>query len=108
MVLSSGDRSQMQSDLAGVRSDNEVSLAFRRGETTLTAQTVRIARSGGRGSSRSGDAAQETRGQVIVAGPTGLDVQVGDRFTHAGNLYRVTFVRPNRTVDTVAEAEVVE
>lgn len=107
-MISADDLAQMQSDFGDVRADNDVSLVIRRDGTTLPAQTVRIARSGGRGSFRSGQASEETRGQVIVAGEPSLDVQVGDRFTYSGVLYRVTFVRPNRTVDTVAEAEVVE
>jgi hypothetical protein len=107
-VISSDDLAQMQNDLADMRADNSVSLVFRRGETTLPAQTVRIARSGGRGSFRSGAASEEARGQVIVTGPTSLDVQVDDRFTYSAVLYRVTFIRPTRTVDTVAEADAVE
>lgn len=107
-MISADDLAQMQADFGEIREDNDVSLVFRRGETTLPAQTVRIARSGGRGAFRSGQASEETRGQVIVAGETGLDVQVGDRFSYSGILYRVDFIRPNRTVDTVAEAEAVE
>jgi hypothetical protein len=35
-------------------------------------------------------------------------LHVDDRFTVSGVLYRVTFVRPDRRIDTVAEAEAVE
>ena len=43
---------------------------------------------------------------VVVLGPTTFDVAIDDRFTLAGVLYRVTFVRPNRLAAIVAEAEV--
>ena len=45
---------------------------------------------------------------MIVCGATTLDIQVDDRFTTGGVLYRVTLVRPNRSADTQAEAELVE
>jgi len=45
----------------------------------------------------------------VVVGGVGFNVRPGDRFNDAnGVLYRVTFVRPNRLVMVVAEAEAVE
>ena len=52
--------------------------------------------------------AQQASRRVVVLGATTLDVQVDDRFTVEGLLYQVTFVRPNRRVAVVAEAEAVE
>lgn len=108
-MLTSDDRAQMVADLAAVRADNPASITIRRGSTTLAAQTVRIARLGGGGRPLAGNGVQEARGQVIVTGSTSLDIQADDRFNDAnGTLYRVTFVRPSRLVDTVAEAETVQ
>jgi len=70
---------------------------------------VRIARSGGRGRERDSDGGQEARGDVVVVGGVDFDVEPGDRFNDAGGqLYRVLFVRPNRSVGVVAEAAIVE
>ncbi len=107
-MLSNDDLAQMTADLVKVRDDRDESLAFRRGDTTLAAQTVRIVRAGSAARDRVGAESSEQRVRVLVLGPVGLDVAVGDRFNDGeGTLYRVSFVRPNRTVDTVAEAEAV-
>jgi hypothetical protein len=106
-MLTSGDLTQMQSDRLSIIEDNEVSIVIRRGNSTLSAQTVRIAKTG---SGRELDTlgGQESRGSVIVVGDTSFDVQPDDRFTSDGILYRVTFVRPNELAGVVAEAEAVQ
>ena len=106
-MLTSGDWAQMAADLDRVRGDNQVSVAIRRGSTTLAAQTVRIAGTG-HGQEKQGQAAQQASGPVVVLGSTSLDIQNGDRFTTGGVLYEVVFVRPNRRAGVVAEAKVVE
>lgn len=107
-MIGADDLSQMQADLLSIRGDNDVSVVFRRGETALTAQTIRLARMGGGGTRLQSSGGQESRGQVVIVGATTLDIQPGDRFTVAGVLYRVVFIRPNRTAATMAEAEMVE
>jgi hypothetical protein len=106
-MLSLDDLTQMQADLAAVRGDNQVSVVIRRGTTTLAAQQVRVARLGP-GQKREDVDVREARGQVVLLGSTSFDVQLDDRFTLSGVLYRVSFVRPNRTVAVMAEAEQVE
>ena len=106
-MVTSGDLTQMAADLAKVSADNVSSIVIRRGSTTLTAQSVRIARTGGGGPRDSGPG-QETRGSVVMVGAASLNVQPGDRFNAGGLLYRVVFVRPNRLVMTAAECEVVQ
>lgn len=107
-MLSAADWTAMTADLAAVRGDNPLSIVIRRGATTLTAQTVRLARAGGSGQRAQGAASQEARGRVLVAGPPTLNIQPDDRFNDAqGVLYRVVLVRPNRRASTVAEAELV-
>lgn len=96
--------------MAAVRGDNEISIAVRRGSSTLGAQSVRIARVGGQSQiKQASGAAQESRGRAVVMGGTDLDIQPGDRFNDgAGVLYRVVLVRPNQRAAVMAEAEVVE
>lgn len=106
-MLSLDDLTQMQADLAAVRGDNEVQIVIRRGQTTLAAQRVRVARMSP-GAKRDDAAVREARGQVVLMGGLTLDVQLDDRFTLSGVLYRVSFVRPNRTVAVMAEAEQIE
>ena len=106
-MLTSGDLTQIQADHLSIIGDNPSSIVIRRADTTLAAQTVRIA---GASTGRKSDSlgAQESRSGVIVAGDTSFDVQADDRFTHDGILYRVIFVRPNKTVRIVAEAEAIQ
>ena len=101
------DLVQMQADLLAVIGDRPAVIAIRRGDESLPEQTVRVARSA-KGTKRDSDGGQEARAGVVVAGGVDFDVQPGDRFTDAGVLYRVTFVRPNRDAAVTAEAEAVE
>jgi hypothetical protein len=107
-MLSAADWAAMRADLLAVRGDNPMSIVIRRGATTLASQTVRVARINNAGGSAGGNRSEEYRGRVVVMGATTLDIQVQDRFTVAGVLYRVTMVRPNRLAATMAEADLVE
>ena len=108
-MLGADDWAQMEADWGEVRLDNETQIAIRRGNETLPYQSVRIARQGGGGIEQDSEAGQEARGRVVVMGAVSLDIAPGDRFNDDnGALYTVTFVRPNRRVMTVAEAEEVE
>jgi len=106
-MLSAADWERMRNEMALVRTDRSVPVEFRRGDTVLEAQDVRIEATG-RGSRLQSDAAREARTAVVVFGDSELDVAVDDRFTEAGVLYRVVFIAPNRDVDTQAEAVAVE
>ena len=100
---------QAITDLASVLADNAQSIVVRRGNTTLPAQSVRIARIANQGVVRNGEGTQESRGRVVVLGGLALDIRPDDRFSDAhGVLYRVVLVRPNRRAAVIAEAEVVE
>jgi len=108
-LIGAGDLAQMAADIADVIGDRSEEIVIRRGDATLDTQSVRIARSGGRGGERRSDGAEERRGNVVVVGDTSFDVEPDDRFNDDnGVLYRVVLVRPNRSFSTVAEAEVVE
>ncbi len=107
-MLSSSDWTQMAADMTAIRGDRDVSVAFRRGSTTLAAQSVRIAQRGGHGAWQMSGQAKESRGGVLIQGAVTLDVHVGDRFTDGGIVYAVVHIQPNRDAATVAEAEAVE
>jgi hypothetical protein len=107
-VIDADDLAQMQADALEIRGDYEVSLAFRRGASSLAAQPARIARTGTQANVTNTAGAQQQRMDVIVMGGVTLDIAPHDRFTLDGVLYEVTFVRPNRRAATFAEAQAVE
>jgi hypothetical protein len=98
----------MNAEMALVRQDRAQYVVFRRGETTLDEQEVRIESVFQRGYKTQSDAAREARIAVVVFGATDLDVALEDRFTVDGVLYRVVAIGPNRDVDTQAEAIAIE
>lgn len=107
--MNSGDWATMQADLTAIRDDNPVNIIIRREGSTLATQTVRVARAGRSGSRpmRSESGTEGTTG-VVVLGTPSLDIQIDDRFTIAGILYRVDYVNPNRRSRTEAEATAVQ
>ena len=109
-MLSQADLDKIAAAVNDIVLDNSQSLAFRRGDVSLTAQTVRIERRGlGSPQVKTGTAAGESRAQAVMIGTTTLDVEVGDRVTDSnGILYRVTLIHPNRQVCTQANLEVLE
>lgn len=109
-MINSADLAQMKKDITLIIGDNDVSITVRRGDTTLPAQTVRLARMGGqsrRPMSGDRDLAQ-SEFRVAVIGETTLNIQPRDRFTYDSVLYEVETVRPNRSVSKVAEAKAVQ
>lgn len=108
-MLTDADRAHMTAGLRVIRDDRAVSIAIRRGNTTLAAQTVRIAR-GGNAQAGSTDAAgmQAAIAPVVVVGDAALDIRPQDRFTVGGVLYEVTAIHPNRDHGTQAQARQVQ
>lgn len=95
-------------ELFHIWGDSSETIAIRRNGTTLTNQRVRITRMGQAQRQDSG-AIEQSEQRVAVIGMPGIDIAKGDRFNDAaGLLYEVDFVRPNRSVMTVAEARVIE
>ena len=81
------------------------SIIIRRDGTPLASQDVRLVVQSGRSSQRESPGAEQLELNIFVAGGPSLDIEVGDYFNDsAGTLYKVTFVRPNRQIQTVAEA----
>lgn len=108
-MLSDADRARMTAGLREIRDDRPVSIAIRRGNTTLGAQAVRIARGGNIQAGNADAAAVQAAVQpVVVVGDSDLDIRPGDRFTVAGILYEVTAIHPNRDHGTQAQARQVQ
>lgn len=107
-LMTTGDWAAMQADLTAIRDDNAVSITIRRGNTTLAAQTVRLARAGRANRPLRSESGTRATTAVVVLGLPTLDIQVEDRFTVAGILYEVDYVNPNRRSRTEAEATAVE
>lgn len=108
-MLTADDFTSMAADLAAVRGDNEIEITIRRGDEELDPQSVRIERQGASASTQDSTSAQEARGKIFIMGGVDLDIQAEDRFNDDnGVLYKVVYIRPNRTVAVMAEAEAVE
>jgi hypothetical protein len=106
-IMTDDDLAEILRIRAAIREDRPASIVMRRGETSLAAQTVRIARLSS-GSRFRSEAGAESRGGMLVSGAPDLDVALDDRFTLEGAVYRIKFVRPNRDTGTQAEAELVQ
>ena len=106
-MLTSADWARMAAGLAAVRGDNEVSITIRRGNTTLAAQKVRVARHGSSGRKDDGST-REVRSRMTLLGETTMDIQPDDRFDIAGQLYRVTSIRSNKRAGVMADIEAIE
>ena len=98
----------MEDDLTAIRLQNESSIALRRNNSTLSAQSMRVEIAGTRAFRLQSDAARESRQAVFILAAKDADIQNEDRFTLDGQVYRVVFVQPNKTAATIAEAIVVE
>ncbi len=105
--MDADELAEIQNALLDVISEAAVSLALRRGGTTLAAQSVRIG--GGQGGRRTyGTHTSETRADVVIGGATDLDIQIDDEFNLDESLYQVRYVHPNRMFMTRAEAQRVQ
>jgi len=102
------DWTQAAQDMRAIRAENEVSLAIRRGVSTLSAQYMRIEYAGTRGYRLQSDAARAAEQAVFILGEPDMNIQPDDRLTHDGHLLKVVFVQPNRLAATIAEAVVIE
>lgn len=89
------DRQNIADAFAEVRSDNERSIALRRGQTTLQAQQLRVAMAGSQARTQEVPF-DHAAGQAVLMGAADADVQPGDRFALAGSTYVVELVNPDR------------
>jgi len=97
-----------QNRMRKIRARNEVALAIRRGDTTLSAQSMRIEYAGARGFRLQSDAARAANQAVFILGEPDMNIQPDDRLTYDGHLIKVVFVQINRLAATIAEGVVEE
>jgi len=91
-----------------IRARNEVSLVIRRGDSSLSAQAMRIEYAGVRGFRLQSDAARAANQAVFVLGEPDMDIAVDDRLTYDSHVIKVVFIQVNRLAATIAEAVVEE
>jgi len=107
-MLTASDKSAIAAAMTAIRDDRPTSIVIRRGKTTLSSQTVRVAKSRGMPGNTDSEALQAATTGITVLGDVALDIQPADRFTVAGQLYQVTNVHPNRGAAIMAEARLVQ
>lgn len=94
--------------LRKIRARNEVSLAIRRGDSTVSVQLMRIEYAGARAFKLQSDAARAANQAVFILGEYDMDIQKEDRLTYDGKLIKVVFIQLNRIMGTIAEGVVEE
>lgn len=107
-LMTLDDWAQLQSDLEAMRSDNAVSVALRRGATTLAAQEMRIAQAGRQAARLALGELEASILEMTILGDASLDIEPGDRLTVDGVLFEVTTVAHNRRAGTRARARMVQ
>lgn len=107
MILTAADLTRIERDVAALLAEYGYSVVFRRGNTTLPAQTVRVDAKRGPAAVRT-TAAGETRTVALLVGGKTLDIAVDDRLNVNGRLYRVLGVHPDRRAFTQADVELVQ
>lgn len=98
------DWTAIANDMRKIRAENEVSVAIRRGATTLTAQAMRIELAGGRSFSLMSDAARQAKTAMFILGEPDMNIEIDDRLNYQGILLQVVFIQPERHAFTIAEA----
>ena len=83
-------------------------IVLHRGTARLAAQPVRLVRPSGQSRTAGGAGTESEQADVEVVGAPGLDIRPRDRFAMEGNAYEVLSVHPQRQINTVAVARVVQ
>ena len=99
--------SAIQAALEKVRKLREELIVLRRAESELAAQSFRVERLQ-KAQMYRGEASRERRADVVMLGEITANILVDDRFTLDGIAYRVTFIQPNRSMATIADAVVLQ
>lgn len=79
-----------------------------RGNAVLAAQSVRLVRPSGQSQNRAADGTESEQADVQIVGLPSLDIRPRDRFNLDGNIYEVNGVHPQRQINTVATARLVQ
>jgi hypothetical protein len=88
--------------------DDPASITVMRGQSDLSAQTVRLLQPSGRAREGGTAGGEEATADLIVLGESDLDLQRGDRFYHSSQLYEVMYVNPSLTGRVEAQARQVQ
>ncbi len=112
MMLSDADLQAMRASAAAIRADREVTIRLCRdgedGEDEQALdQDVRLCFLGGRSITRASRTpqAEQITIPLLVKGPVDMDIQKDDYFHFDGTDYVVDMVRPDRSIETTAEAK---
>src|SRR5688572_13317744 len=76
------DWTQAANDMRAIRAENEVSVAIRRGDSTLSAQLMRIEYAGTRGFRLQSDAARQANQAVFILGEPDMNILPEDRLNY--------------------------
>lgn len=79
-----------------------------RGNAVLAAQPVRLVRPSGQSQNRAADGTEAEQVDVQIVGLPSLDIRPRDRFNLDGNIYEVNGVHPQRQINTVATARLMQ
>ena len=116
-MLSDADLQAMRASAATIRADREVTIRLwresdaERGEDEQSLdQDVRLCFLGGRSITRASRTpqAEQITIPLLVKGPVDLDIQKDDHFHFDGTDYVIDLVRPDRSIETTAEARVLK
>ena len=108
MILDAADLALIAADVAALIAERPLTVAFRRGETTLAPQTVRVIAVSGAKTAR-GEATAAAHWPLVVLGPASLDVAIGDRFNdYNGTLVEVKNIHNDRRAFTQAGADLAQ
>ena len=110
-MLNDFDRARMQAHAAAIRRDKPATITLYRqaaeSDDASFDQDVRLCFVTNRPIVRETPQGEQVTIPLLVKGAPDLDIQQGDRFVHDGVAYVIDLVRPDRSVETTAEARVV-
>ncbi len=109
-MLNSDDLAAMLATATQVRGDAEVQIVLVRGDDAeeLPTQTVRLCYLYDRPIMRETPQGESATNPLLVKGDVDLDIQADDRFVYGDVAYVINMVRPDRRIETTAEARLLE
>jgi len=91
-------------DFAAINADAlDTTIRIKRGETVLPAQPALLSVHQSQPSIQRSATGEKVQIDGEVRGLPNLNIAIGDIFVHGGVRFRVVFVRPDRSVATIAE-----
>lgn len=102
------DDAELRSDLDEIRTEREISITVYRLGIPLSPQPVRVAKMTNNAVKEENDDATDSHMKIVILGTASTDIQAQDEFGYESELYRVTAVRPHRSIVVRAEAERIE